>query len=116
MQHRFVWRAPMLDETGDNIPTPPGIWSGVYRYFRRHHDLGFVLDPCAGDGRLYDIIKGPREWCEVQRGRNFHDYNGRSPDTIMTNPPWRKVGLLTPLLLKMIDVTQRHLILLAPLG
>src|SRR5471030_2415608 len=59
-----------LDQTGDNAPTSKRLIRRVYRYFRNEFDLGFVMDPCAGDGRLFTYLLPPRAWCEVQRGHD----------------------------------------------
>lgn len=103
----------VLNQVGDNAPTPEWLWREIASYFYAHHDLGMVLDPCAGDGRLYNLLRESRDWCEIQLGKNYYDYEG-SPDTIMTNSPWT-AQRYTDILRKMLEDAQRHLILLGPL-
>jgi hypothetical protein len=45
------------------------------------------LDLCAGDNAFYDALPEPKEWCEIERGRNFLDRTTRTTWGI-TNPPW----------------------------
>lgn len=101
----------MLDQSGDNAPTPPRLAKSIVKYFYRHHDLGFVMDPCSGDLRWYRWMKEPRAECEIQRGMDCRDYVGPAPVTMMTNPPWSKKSL-TPILEWMVRTATRHIVLL----
>lgn len=103
----------LLNQTGDNSPTARGLAKGIVRYFYRHHDLGFVLDACSGDLRMYRWFKDPRAECEVQRGKDCLKYAGLAPDTIMTNTPWGRT-MFTPILKWAVVTARRHIILLLP--
>ena len=50
-----------------------------------------MLEPFRGDGNFYDSLPAfvRKDWCEVKQGRDFFDYAGPRPDTIITNPPFR---------------------------
>lgn len=72
-------------ETNDRVFTPPELARFVFDYFR---PKGFGLDPAAGGGVFYDLMTPQkRDWCEIDRGRDFFDYS-RKVDYIFTNPPW----------------------------
>lgn len=75
----------------DDVPTPSDI---VYtpREITRQiikflAPTGLCLDPCKGDGAFYDYLPEPKEYCELQEGKNFFDYN-TPVDWIITNPPY----------------------------
>ncbi len=50
-----------------------------------------VLEPFAGIGNFYHNLPPfvKKDWCEITEGRDFSEYNGPRPDTIITNPPFR---------------------------
>jgi hypothetical protein len=82
-----------LDQTGDNAPTPDHIARRITGYFvKTYGPLGSVLCPCAGAGAFYQHLPGEegidKDWCEIQRGRNFLDWK-RHVDWIIDNTPWR---------------------------
>jgi hypothetical protein len=50
---------------------------------------GFCLDPCRGAGAFYDALPEPKDWCEIEQGRDFLTYKpAQKIDWIITNPPW----------------------------
>ena len=51
----------------------------------------FVLEPFRGDGNFYRNLPAwvRKDWCEKKENRDFFEYTGPSPDTIITNPPYR---------------------------
>lgn len=53
-----------------------------------------VLEPFSGDGNFYRNLPQHvrKDWCEIRRGRDFFDYSGPRPRTILTNPPFRDVA------------------------
>ena len=53
-----------------------------------------VLEPFCGDGNFYRNLPPNvhKDWCEIRKGRNFFDYSGPRPRTILTNPPFRDVA------------------------
>ena len=55
-------------------------------YFRAN---GFCLDPCKGLGAFYDALPEPKDWCEIQQGRDFLKYEPTQKISwVITNPPW----------------------------
>ena len=48
---------------------------------------GLILEPCIGNGNLYNALPEPKDWCEISKGKNFFDYH-KKVDWIITNPPY----------------------------
>lgn len=51
-----------------------------------------TLEPCKGrTNNFYDLIPGNKEWCEIDEGRDFfnYDFKGKTFSKIITNPPYR---------------------------
>lgn len=50
-----------------------------------------LLDPFRGNGAFYDQFPKTQEkdWCEIEDGRDFFDYNNHV-DWIISNPPYSK--------------------------
>jgi hypothetical protein len=46
------------------------------------------LDPCKGDGAFYNNLPKPKDWCEIQQGKDFFAYDKKA-SWIITNPPWQ---------------------------
>jgi len=52
----------------------------------------FLLDAFAGHNAFYDLYpEGPKDWCEIDRGRNFFDWV-KPVDWIITNPAYSILG------------------------
>ena len=53
----------------------------------------FLLDPFYGQGAFYNKFpeSNPREWCEIEMGRDFFEYN-HEVDWIISNPPFSKMS------------------------
>lgn len=72
----------------DIVYTSPELARRIVDHFRQHFRQGDTfLDLCAGDNAFYDALPEPKEWCEIERGRNFLDRTTRTTWGI-TNPPW----------------------------
>ena len=69
-----------------------------------------VLEPCYGGGVIYNLIPDycDKEWCEIEKGRDFFDYTG-TPTHIITNPPF---SLFTRFIEKMIELQPQTITLL----
>ena len=80
-------------------------------------DGELVLEPFCGDGSfLRNLPKCVRtDWCEIEKGRDFFQYNG-TPDTIITNPPHRDkagvINLVVPCLERCLQVAMRRVVFL----
>ena len=53
-------------------------------------DNAIVLETCRGGGAFYDILPDNiiKDWCEIDMGRDFFEYN-RLVDISLANPPHR---------------------------
>lgn len=53
-------------------------------------DGDLVLEPFKGEGSFYDNLPSnvEKDWCEIQEGRDYKDYD-KSIDWIITNPPFK---------------------------
>jgi hypothetical protein len=49
--------------------------------------FGFCLEPCRGTGSFYDSLPSPKDWCEIDQGRDFFDWQMKV-NWIITNPPY----------------------------
>lgn len=74
-------------KSNDVVFTPPELAEAFVRHFK---PKGFGLDPAMGTGAFFNAMLGKKDWCEIDRGRDFFDYK-RRVDYIMTNPPWSKM-------------------------
>lgn len=78
----------------------------------------FVLEPFCGDGNFYNNLPKHvrKDWCEMTKGRDFFEYEGPKPHTIITNPPFRDApggkNLVIPCLDKCLQVAQKRVIYL----
>ena len=72
-----------------------------------------ILDPCRGEGSFYDNFPKDcqKEWCEIEEGRNFFDYEN-NVDWIITNPPY---SILDAFLTKAFEVAS-NIVFLLPLS
>lgn len=50
-------------------------------------DTDMVLEPCMGVGSFYNNLPGIKDWCEIDKGRDFFEYSTKV-DWIVTNPPY----------------------------
>lgn len=75
-------------EHNDIVYTSRELARRIVDHFRPHFRPGDTfLDICAGDNAFYDALPEPKDWCEIQRGRDFLDW--KTPATWgMTNPAW----------------------------
>lgn len=68
----------------DNVQTPINIAKMIVSMFSPQ---GFILEPCRGDGNIYNELPEPKDWCEIKEGKDFFDYRCKV-DWIITNPPF----------------------------
>lgn len=75
-----------------------------------------VLEPFCGDDNFYNNLPPyvRKDWCEVKKGRDFFQYEGPRPDTIITNPPFRDEAggnnLVVPCLERCLEVAKKRVI------
>lgn len=70
--------------SNDVVQTPIELAQRLVKHF---HPCGRVLEPCRGDGNIYNQLKLNRQWCEIREGKDFFDWK-EPVDWIFTNPPW----------------------------
>ena len=70
----------------DIVYTPASLCKKIVEHYQPQ---GLILEPCKGDGAFLEFLPGA-DWCEIQEGVDFFDYK-KSPDWIVTNPPWSKI-------------------------
>lgn len=70
----------------DVVYTPRDMVRDVVRHFR---PSGVILEPCRGDGSIYDAFPEDADsrWCEIEHGRDFFDHY-EPIYWIISNPPW----------------------------
>ncbi len=96
----------------DLVMTPPKIAKAAIGLY----DIpsgSTILEPCRGEGSFYDNFPKDcrKEWCEIEQGRNFFDYEG-NVDWIITNPPY---SILDAFLTKAFEVAS-NIVFLLPLS
>ena len=75
-----------------------------------------VLEPFRGDGNFYNNLPAcvRKDWCELREGKDFFDYVGPTPDTIITNPPFRDEAggenLVVPSLERCLHLAQKRVV------
>ncbi len=67
----------------DLVFTPDKIAEFMVNYF---NPKGAKLEPCKGKGVFLKYMPDA-EWCEIEEGRDFFNYN-KKVDWIITNPPY----------------------------
>lgn len=70
----------------DVIYTPEHIAKKIIKLYK---PKGTILEPCRGKGAFYNNFPKDcqKDWCEIQEGRDFYDYD-KKVDWIITNPPF----------------------------
>tara|TARA_R110000824_G_scaffold67001_1_gene173625 strand:- start:884 stop:1477 length:594 start_codon:yes stop_codon:yes gene_type:complete len=70
----------------DKIYTPPKIVD-IMLDFCDYKEGDLVLEPARGLSAIYDKLKEPKEYCEIEENLDFFDYN-KKVKWIITNPPY----------------------------
>lgn len=68
----------------DVVYTPPAAARWIVR---RYAPTGLCLEPCRGGGAFWDELPDPKDWCEIDQGRDFLEWT-RPVDWLITNPPY----------------------------
>ena len=73
-----------------------------------------VLEPCRGTGSFYNNFPEytKNEWCEINEGRDFLDYDG-TVDITISNPAYVPRKLFWDIHLKAMDITKKRNILVS---
>lgn len=78
---------PLIAKNGnDKIYTPVELAKKIVANFKLE---GVVLEPCKGTGAFYTAFPSyiKKEWCEIDAGKDFFDFQGKV-DWVITNPPY----------------------------
>jgi hypothetical protein len=71
------------------VYTAPTFAKKIIDYFSPQFQPGDTfLDPCAGHDAFFQYLPDPKDWCEIQRDKDFLQYN-QTVDWIFANYPWR---------------------------
>lgn len=66
------------------VYTPDWVARDMVEYFK---PTGRILEPCRGDDAIYKYLPAGAEWCEIEKGRDFFQWN-QIMDWIVGNPPF----------------------------
>lgn len=75
---------PQALNPGDIVSTPDWVARDIVEYFK---PSGKVLEPCLGEGAIFRHLPIGSDWCEIQRGRDFFQWE-KKVDWIVSNPPY----------------------------
>lgn len=92
----------------DKVMTREDIAIKIIKYFNPN---GITLEPCRGSGSFYNNIKCEKDWCEIDEGRDFFNYD-KKVNWIITNPPY---SIYDKFLLKAFEVAD-NVVFLVPLA
>ncbi len=96
----------------DDVQTNPEFAKKIIQHFTPQFQPDDIfLEPCKGDGAFFDNLPKPKDWCEIDLGRDFLEYDGPNVQWILTNFPWSG-KVLRPLVRKAAHVSDNlvHLI------
>ena len=76
-----------------------------------------VLEPCRGDGAFYNNLPEnvDKDWCEINEGRDFFDYD-KKVDTCISNIPFVPRKLAWDFTAKAMDICSKNIYWLINLG
>lgn len=72
--------------SSDLVMTPISLTKVIVEHFK---PKGKILEPCCGTGNFLKILPKNTEWCEINKGKDFFEYN-KKINWIISNPPWSK--------------------------
>lgn len=79
---KTIWDKPVLP--ADIVFTPDFVSNYIVKYI---NPTGKCLDPCKGDGAFLKYLPFGSDYCEINEGKDFFDYN-QKVDYIIGNPPY----------------------------
>ncbi len=72
------------EKKGDRVWTPEYVAKDLVDWFK---PTGKILEPCYGQGNIYNCLPANSLWCEIDKGVDFYDFK-TEVDWIITNPPY----------------------------
>ena len=79
---RSLWYLPPIKN--DVVYTPTAVAKDIIDWC---NPIGSCLDPCLGDGSFFEHLPSPKQWCEIEKGKDFFDHKDKY-DWIIGNPPY----------------------------
>ena len=79
---KSLWAMPPIE--ADVVYTPNWLAEDIVKWCS---PCGKCLDPCKGDGAFYKYLPPHSDWCEIELGKDFFDYDD-TVDWIVGNPPY----------------------------
>ena len=79
---KTIWDKPVLP--ADVVLTPDFVSKFIVDFI---NPSGKCLDPCRGKGAFYKFLPAGSDYCEIEEGKDFFDYNNKV-DYIIGNPPY----------------------------
>jgi DNA modification methylase len=94
----------------DKVYTPEDLCERIVKYFK---PSGRVLEPCKGTGNFMKYLPNNTEWCEIDEGVDFFDYDKLGVDWIITNPPY---SIIKKFLIKSYMLDTKHIVYVVPIN
>jgi|TARA_R110001599_G_scaffold93089_1_gene243181 hypothetical protein len=76
----------LRQKPNDKIYTPPKVVD-IMLNFCGYNSGESVLEPARGLGAIYNKLEEPKQYCEIEEGIDFFNYN-KKVEWIITNPPY----------------------------
>ena len=73
--------------SNDKVMTPDSLCKDIVEHF---NPKGKMLEPCCGTGNFLKYLPKDTLWCEIDKGKDFFEFN-KKVDWIITNPPWSEI-------------------------
>lgn len=71
------------------VYTDPLFAKRIIDYFSpQFQENDTFLDPCRGKGAFFDHLPDKKDYCELQEGKDFFDYD-QKVSWVITNAPWK---------------------------
>lgn len=94
----------------DKVYTPDYLAKQIVEYF---NPTGKILEPSCGEGIFLKYLPKETDWCEIDKGKDFFEYNTENIDWIITNPPFSKIRKF---LLHSYKLKVKNIVFLCPLN
>ena len=93
----------------DKVYTPVDLCKKIIDYFK---PSGLILEPCKGTGNFSNLLNGC-DYCEIDEGIDFFDYQKENVNWIITNPPYSKIKKF---LLKSYEIKTKNIVYVVPIN
>lgn len=101
---------PLIPKNGnDKVYTPIDLCKKIIDYFE---PKGQILEPCKGTGNFSNLMTNC-DWCEIDEGIDFFDYQKENIDWIITNPPY---SIVKKFLIKSYELGAKNIVYVIPIN